>query len=126
MSLHQDVVAAYFEAFGRTDHEGILATLTDDVVWNLVGHTVLRGKEEFDGEIENDAIEGDPEISLDRMFEDGDTVVVLGRGSSRFKNGSVIEYAFSDAFTFRGDLICQIESYIVSLTPLPEGMSFGQ
>ena len=56
-----------------TDHEAILAGLADDVVWVLHGYRTLRGKEAFDGEIENDAAVGSPTLNLDRLIEEGDT-----------------------------------------------------
>ena len=49
---------AYLEGFWRSDHEAILACLADDVVWVLHGYRTLRGKQAFDGEIENDAAVG--------------------------------------------------------------------
>jgi uncharacterized protein len=54
--------------------------LADDVVWVLRGYRTLRGKEAFDGEIENDAAVGGPTLNLDRLIEDSDTVVAVGSG----------------------------------------------
>ena len=68
-----------------TDHEAILAGLADDVVWVLHGYRTLRGKEAFDGEIENDAAVGSPTLNLDRLIEEGDTVVAVGSGEMTLK-----------------------------------------
>ena len=81
MSAHKDAVASYFEGFGTGDHDRILALLTDDVVWDLPGFRHLAGKEEFDSEIENPAFEGHPKLDVDRMVEEGDTVVAIGSGA---------------------------------------------
>jgi uncharacterized protein len=35
---HKDVVDAYFDGLLRSDHEQILACLTDDVAWDLPGY----------------------------------------------------------------------------------------
>ena len=48
------LVEAYFDGFRRSDHDQILACLTDDVVWDLPGFKHLTGKAAFDGEIENE------------------------------------------------------------------------
>ena len=124
MSPRKQLVETYFEGFRRSDHETILACLTDDVVWDLPGFKHLVGKDAFDGEIENDAFEGSPSLDLDRLIEERDTVVALGSGSARRKDGEAFRFAFSDVFTFRGERICRVESYLVPLTePAPAAAS---
>jgi len=117
MTDRHDLVQRYFDGFRKLDHEQVLSCLTDDIAWRLVGHTEFHGKAEFDTDIENEAYEGAPEITVDRILDAGDTCVVVGRGRSVHKENGPLDYAFSDLFTFRGDLIAQIESYIVVLPP---------
>jgi uncharacterized protein len=114
------VVETYFDGFRRSDHGAILACLTDDVVWDLPGFKHLEGKEAFDGEIENDAFEGSPSLQLDRLIEEGDTIVALGSGCARRRDGEEFRFAFSDVFTFRRELICRVESYLVPLSDSPD------
>jgi ketosteroid isomerase-like protein len=124
MSPRKRLVETYFEGFRRSNHEAILACLTDDVVWDLPGFKHLEGKDAFDGEIENDAFEGSPSLDLDRLIEEGDIVVALGSGRARRKDGEAFRFAYSDVFTFRGELICRVESYLVPLTePAPAAAS---
>jgi uncharacterized protein len=112
------VVEAYFEGFRGSDHDAILACLTDDVVWDLPGYRHVTGKAAFDGEIENEEFSGSPSLSLDRLIEEGDTVVAIGDGEARWRSGEVHRFAFCDVFTFRGDAIRRVESFVV---PLPAG-----
>jgi uncharacterized protein len=122
VSEHKRVVERYFEGFRRGDHELILGCLTDDVVWDLPGFKHLEGKEAFDGEIENPAFEGQPKLDVDRVVEEGDTVVAIGSGEARFAGGAPNNFVYCDVFTFRGDLIAQVESYLV---PLNQGDAGG-
>jgi ketosteroid isomerase-like protein len=69
----------------------------------------------FDAEIENDAFEGSPTLHLDRLFEDGDTVVVIGGGNVARKGGGTLEFVFCELFTFRGDLVSRLETYHINL-----------
>ena len=46
----------------------------------------------------------------------GDTVVCIGDGSGTQVTGEDFRFAFCDVFTFRGDLICRVESYVVPLS----------
>jgi ketosteroid isomerase-like protein len=111
-SARKMVVEAYFDGFRRSDHEQILDCLTDDVVWDLPGHAYLEGKEAFDGEIENPDFVGQPTLNVDRVIEEGDTVVALGNGEATRKDGQRFRFLFSDVFTFAEDRIRRVESYL--------------
>jgi ketosteroid isomerase-like protein len=115
----KEVVETYFEGFRRSDHQRILDCLTDDVVWDLPGYRHLTGKEAFDQEIENEEFAGSPTLTVDRLIEEGDTVVAIGNGEATRKSGGDHRFAFCDVFTFVGDKVCRVESYLV---PLEEGM----
>ncbi len=116
MSDHTDIVDAYMEGFRRSDKPGILALLSDDVAWDLPGFRHLTGKADFEGEIVNPQFEEHPTLAVDRKVEEGDTVVCIGEGIGQMKTGAEFRFAFCDIFTFRDDLICRVESYIVPLT----------
>lgn len=115
MSGQQQVVDRYLQGFRGSDHEMILGCLTDDVVWRIHGVRVTHGKAEFDDEIENPAFEGSPELAVDRTVEAGDTVVVTGMGVGHHRETGRFRFAYSDLFTFRDDLIAQVDSYVVPL-----------
>jgi uncharacterized protein len=115
VSPHKDVVETYFEGFRRSDHERILACLTDDVVWDLPGYAHRAGKDAFDQEIENDEFVGSPTLTVDRLIEEGDAVVAIGNGETTHKSGELRRFVFCDVFTFTGDKICRVESYLIPL-----------
>lgn len=115
MSRRKDVVEAYFEGFRHSDHEQILACLTDDVAWDLPGYAYLTGKDAFDQEIQNDEFVGSPTLTVDRLIEEADAVVAIGNGETTHKSGELRRFAFCDVFTFAGDRICRVESYVLPL-----------
>lgn len=115
MSARKALVQTYFEGFRQSDHEQILACLMEDVVWELPGFKHLEGKAAFDGEIENEAFTGSPALDVDRLIEDGETVVAVGRGEGRRRGGEAFRFAFCDVFTFTGDAISRVESYVIPL-----------
>jgi ketosteroid isomerase-like protein len=116
MSARTDLIDIYHDGFRAGDHEKVLATLTDDVAWDLPGHRHLQGKEAFDGEIENPAFQGRPILRIDRFIEGEDAVVAIGEGSAATAGGDAFSFAYCDVFTFRDHLICRVESYVVPLT----------
>ena len=115
MSTHQDTVHEYMEGFRDSDHERILRCLTDDVLWVIHGHRTTTGKAEFDSEIVGEDFEGKPILSVDRVFEDGNVVIVTGEGTANQREGALFRFVYNDLFTFRGDLIERVDSYIVPL-----------
>jgi ketosteroid isomerase-like protein len=121
MSARTELVETYFDGFRQQDHAVILDCLTDDVTWYLPGHATLEGKAAFDGEIANPAFEGRPDLRIDRLVEDGDTVVAIGEGQAHFAGGELFRFAYCDAFVFEDDRIRRVESYVVPLTQSPLG-----
>lgn len=87
--------------------------MTEDVVWDLHGHRHLQGKQQFDGEIENEDFEGSPELIVDRLIEEADMIVVPHLGEVKRRDGALFTFAACDVFTFDADLISRVESYVV-------------
>jgi uncharacterized protein YndB with AHSA1/START domain/ketosteroid isomerase-like protein len=114
-TTQRDLVAEYFDGFRTSDHPRILATLTDDIEWVIHGHRTTRGKAEFDGEIENPAFTGSPEIDVQRVHRDGPVVVTTGEGRGVSVDHGPFRFAFSGLFTFRDGLIARVDSYVVPL-----------
>ena len=81
MSTRKRIVESYIDGFRRSHHAQILSCLTDDVVWEIHGHAIVRAKAEFDGAIENEATPGHPTLAIDRLIDEGDSVVAVGSGS---------------------------------------------
>jgi ketosteroid isomerase-like protein len=115
VSTRKRAVDAYFDGFRASDHEAILALLSDDVVWVIHGHGRTEGKLAFDREIENDAFEGSPKLIVERLIEEEDTVVAPHLGEGRLRGGDAFRFAGVTVFGFDGELISRVESYIVPM-----------
>src|SRR4051812_27033784 len=105
MASNKKIIEEYMEAFRRGDHARVLATLTDDVVWDLPGAFHLVGKAAFDKEMENPAFEGHPDIKTTRLTEEDDVVVAEGTVRARKKGGEIVDLDFCDVFEMRGGRI---------------------
>ncbi|MDO9485730.1 MAG: nuclear transport factor 2 family protein [Actinomycetota bacterium] len=115
MNQRKTLVEEYFEGFRQGNRSAILDCLTDDVAWDLPGFRHLVGKEEFDSEIENEAFTGRPKLTVDRLIQEDLTVVAIGHGEAQQVTGELHRFAFCDVFTFSGEKICRVESYLVAL-----------
>ena len=115
MSIQEEQVQRYMDGFRRSDHQAILACLTDDVVWRIHGARTTRGKAEFDTEISVPGFEGSPDLSIERMISSGDTTVITGSGHSSHQSVGPIHFAYCDVLTFRDGLISEVDSYMVAV-----------
>lgn len=116
MSNRKRIVERYIDGFRRSDHAQILSCLTDDVVWALHGHKTLHGKDAFDAEIETEGFEGNPAITIDRLIEEGESVVATGGGSVTEEGGRSREFVFCEVFSFTGNAVSRLDTYHVWLT----------
>ncbi len=111
-SKNKDFVKFYMDSFQEGNHEKILSCLTDDVEWLIHGHKSLKGKQEFDLEIENENFEGKPEINVRRMTEENNVVVAEGTVLAKPKNNPPVLLVFCDIFEFVDGKIAKLTSYL--------------
>jgi ketosteroid isomerase-like protein len=69
----------------------------------------------FDAEIENDAAVGSPTLHLERLVEEGDSVVAVGHGEMTLKEAGRVAFVFAEVFTFTGDKISRLETFHINL-----------
>ena len=113
MTTNKDVVQTYIEGFRTGNHEMILSCLTDDITWEMPGYFALSGKAAFDDEIENDACEGLPDLTLTRLIEEDDAVVAVGTVRVALQAGGLVDAVFCDVFDFKDGKIQRLVTYQV-------------
>lgn len=84
-------------------------------MWVLHGYRTLRGKEAFDAEIDNDEAVGAPTLVLDRLVEEGDTVVAVGHGEMTLREAGPVAFVFTEVFSFTGDRVSRLETYHINV-----------
>jgi hypothetical protein len=60
-----------------------------------------------------------PELTLDRLVEEDDTVAVIGHGSVSL-GGDPHAFVYSEVFTFRGGLVSRLDTFHIWLRGVPE------
>lgn len=113
MSIQKKIVARYMDSFRTSNHKEILSCLADDVVWEMPGYFLHRGKEAFDKEIANPNADGHPDIQMARLIEEGNIVVAEGSVTARMKDGSMLDGVFCDVFHFTNEKISKLTSYVM-------------
>ncbi len=113
MTENKATVVRYIEGFNQGDREKILSCLTDDVEWLIPGFFHVRGKDDFGGQITNDAFVGLPTVRIARLTEEADVVVCEGTVRAGRAGGGELDAMFCDVFEMRGGLIRKLVTYQV-------------
>lgn len=114
MTPNKQTVNEYMAAFMVSDHQRILACLTDDVVWEMPGIYQHVGKKAFDKEIENDNFIGSPTIQIIKLIEENDIVIAEGAVQGNMKNGNKLDAVFCDVFEMENGKIKKLTSFLMS------------
>ena len=118
MTQQKAVVEKYTDGFRTGDLAKILSCLTDDVVWALHGAKTLVGKDAFAAEADN-AGGPLPDLTLDRLIEEGNTVAVVGHGGVSLGRNPA-DFVYSEVLTFTGGLVSRLDTFHIWLGDRPE------
>ena len=102
-------------AFARADIPALLAAVTENVRWNMVGDKVISGKEHFAAALEEMKEHAAAELVIDQIITHGREAAVSG--TMVMQDGR--RFSFADIYTFRGakgDMVSALVSYVVETT----------
>lgn len=86
----------FISAFAHADIDGILAPMSDDIVWNLVGDSVIEGKENVRALLEAMKGEGTSDLVIESIITHGREAAI--NGVIRSNSGQA--HAFCDVVQF--------------------------
>lgn len=101
-------------AFAKGDVEFITESVTEDIVWNIIGNKKIEGKEKFTMELEKMKSEKVSELVLEQILSHGKEGAV--NGIIKMQDGKT--YAFSDFYVFqgaKGTKIKSMTSYVIGV-----------
>lgn len=96
------------------DVEFILASVTDDICWNIVGNMLIRGKDDFAEVLEQMKKDQTTTLTIKHIATHGKAGAV--DGTIKMKNGKTL--AFCDVYEFvntTGTRVKEITSYVIRL-----------
>ncbi|UGU14890.1 nuclear transport factor 2 family protein [Sinomicrobium kalidii] len=101
-------------AFAKENIGFLTESVTDDIVWNIVGDKKIAGKKNFTDELEKMKTEKAAELILDQILSHGKEGAA--NGVMKMQNGK--KYAFSDFYEFnsaKGAKLKSITSYVIEI-----------
>jgi ketosteroid isomerase-like protein len=108
---NKKVVETFMEGYYTGDNAKILSCLTEDVIWELVGFFNLIGKDQFEKELNNEAADGNPTITISQLVEEGNIVVAEGTVKGKLKNGGIMDALFCEVFHFDNGRVKKLTTY---------------
>jgi uncharacterized protein len=117
---HVSIVRKTYEAFGRGDIAGVLATLHPEIEWREADNFIYADGNPYIGH--NAVLEGvfmrlgtewdDFAASPTEILDAGDTVVAHGYYSGTYKKtGEKVQAQFAHLFTFRDGKVAKFQQY---------------
>ncbi|MEP2025949.1 MAG: nuclear transport factor 2 family protein [Reichenbachiella sp.] len=101
-------------AFAKGDIAFIVDSITDEIIWKIIGDRNIEGKEKFIQEMEKMQSEKSTELKIDQILSHGKE----GAANGIIKMESGKKYAFSDFYVFqaaKGTKIKSITSYVIEI-----------
>jgi ketosteroid isomerase-like protein len=117
---NKEIAAELFARFTRSDIPGVLALMTDDVVWRIPGKPELSpaagdyGKERI-GRLFNrmlSQLEAGLKMKVLGSIAEGDSVAVEVESSGDLKNGRRYRQQYHFLLAFRDDRISAVREYL--------------
>ncbi len=105
----------FISAFAHADVDGILAPMSDDIVWHLVGETVIEGKENVRELLESMKNVGTSDLVIETIITHGRDAAVNGV----IRSNSGQSHAFCDVVQFAsatGMKIKTMTSYSIEIS----------
>lgn len=101
-------------AFAEGNVKFLTESVTDEIIWNIIGDRKIEGSENFAKELEKMKEQKTTELILDQILSHGKEGAA--NGIIKIQNGK--KYAFSDFYTFnntKGKKLKSITSYLIEI-----------
>ncbi|MCB7480294.1 nuclear transport factor 2 family protein [Christiangramia sediminis] len=101
-------------AFAKGDSDFLIASVSDKIIWDIIGDRKIEGKENFAEELEKMKSQKASELIINRILTHGKEGAVSGI----MKISNDKKYAFSDFYDFsgaKGAKVKAITSYIIEI-----------
>ena len=101
-------------AFAEGNVKFLTESVTNEIIWNIIGDRKIEGSENFAKELEKMKEQKTTELILDQILSHGKEGAA--NGIIKIQNGK--KYAFSDFYTFnntKGKKLKSITSYLIEI-----------
>lgn len=86
------------EAFAKSDTDFLLANVTDDITWTVIGDFTVNGKEEFEAMLKKMESANSSDLHFKSIITEGNLAAVEGSLKMTDTSGGEKIYAFCDIY----------------------------
>lgn len=118
MTEKENLLRKINEAFANSDTEFIVANVTDDIRWNVIGDKVVEGKQAFREALKAMEFPVPLDLEIHKVITHGDAAAVNGVMKVPGTNGKGQAYAFCDIYQlsgFKNPKIKSMTSYAIEI-----------
>lgn len=108
------IVKEINSAFTNNDTEGFLAHCSEDLYWNMAGDTEQKGKAAIREWMKQMDGHEAPKFTVDAIFGDESHVACHGEMTMKDPEGKEGKYSYCDIYTFVGDKVTELRSFVVA------------
>ena len=108
------IVKEINDAFTRNDTEGFLSHCSEDLYWNMAGDTEKKGKSAIREWMKQMDGHEAPKFTVDAIFGDANHVACHGEMTMKNAEGKEGKYSYCDVYTFSGDKVTELRSFVVA------------
>ena len=109
----KEIVKKINDSFTQNNIEGFLEHSADNIVWRMAGDKSYTGKQSVRDFVSQMEGHEPPQFTTDILVAEGDTVVCSGEMTMKEKDGSTGNYSYCDIYTFKGDKVAELSSFVV-------------
>jgi ketosteroid isomerase-like protein len=111
------IVKEINDAFTQNNVEGFLAHCTEDLKWNMAGDGEHTGKSSIREWMKQMEGHEPPKFTVDGIFGDEGHVACHGQMTMKNQEGKEGKYSYCDVYTFKGDKVTELRSFVVEHKP---------
>jgi ketosteroid isomerase-like protein len=100
------------EALLRGDNEGFLKHCSEDVVWDFVGDTILKGKDAV-REWMTENYKETPRFEVTHIIAEDDLVNLMGTSFAKDELGNDVLYEACDVWRFRDGKMVELKAFVI-------------
>ena len=99
-------------AVSKGDFEGFLKHCAEDIEWNMIGDTSLKGKSAV-REWMIETYVNPPKFAADHFVSEGDFVTVFGDIDIKDQKGNTTHSKYCDVWKFKDGLMTELRAYAI-------------
>lgn len=118
MTTKKDFLKKFNEAFAQNDRDFILKSMSEDIVWTMVGDKTFEGKQAVEAALEEMNHVETLDMKISEILTSEESAAANGSMKIKDASGKIQSFAFADFYEFKDSndvMISKMISYILPL-----------